>query len=74
MLMIMSFSHVPHPKTSNSSSRRRRSNEDLEEIGELKELTTLIIAHMKESPNVMRRAMGQQINDKQVGLSDDEKD
>ena len=28
---------------------------------------------MKESPNVMRRAMGQEINDKQVGLSEEMK-
>ncbi|KAK9183283.1 hypothetical protein WN944_026434 [Citrus x changshan-huyou] len=60
-----------HPKTSNSSSRRRRRNEDSKELGELKELTTLIVAQMKDSSNVMSRAMGQEINDKQVGLSEE---
>ena len=36
---------------------------------ELKELTTLIVAQIKDSFNVVSRVMGQEINDKQVGLS-----
>ena len=34
-------------KTSNNSSKRSRKNEVSEELGELKELTTLIVAQMK---------------------------
>ena len=59
------------PKTSNSSSRRMRRNKDSKELGELKELTTLIVAQMKDSSNVVTRAMGQEINEKQVGLSEE---
>ncbi|KAH9650182.1 DDE Tnp4 domain-containing protein [Citrus sinensis] len=49
-----------HPKTSNK-------------LGELNELTTLIVAQMKDSSNLMSHAMGQEINDKQVGLSEEMK-
>ncbi|GAY33387.1 hypothetical protein CUMW_284120 [Citrus unshiu] len=63
--------YVLCPKTSNSSSKRRRRNEDSEELGELKELTTLIVAQMKDSSNVMSPAMGREINEKQVGLSEE---
>ncbi|KAH9698492.1 DDE Tnp4 domain-containing protein [Citrus sinensis] len=61
--------YVLCPKTSNNSSKRRRRNEDSEKLGELKELTTLIVAQMKDSSNVMSPAMGREINEKQVGLS-----
>ena len=60
-----------YPKTSNNSSKRRRRNEDSEELGELKELTTLIVAQMKNSSNVISPAMGREIDEKQVGLSEE---
>ncbi|KAK9175170.1 hypothetical protein WN944_027176 [Citrus x changshan-huyou] len=57
-------------KISNNSSRRSR-NEDSRELGELKELTTLIIAQIKDSSNVISLVMGQEINDKQLGSSEE---
>lgn len=68
------FSHTRQmrPTTSNSSSRKRGRNEDSEGFVEsLKELTTLIVREMKESSCRLSRAIGQEINDKQVGLSDE---
>lgn len=44
-------------------------NEDSANLGELKELNPLIVAQM--SSNVVSRAMEQEINDKQVELSEE---
>ena len=70
----ISISHAPKkcPTTSNSSSRKRRRTEDSEESGEsFKELTTLFVTEMKETSIRLTRTLGQEINDKQVGLSDE---
>ncbi|KAK9181389.1 hypothetical protein WN944_024526 [Citrus x changshan-huyou] len=68
----MAFSHTRqmHPKTSNSSSRKRGRDEDSEDsVESLKELAILIVREMKESSSRLSRAIGQEINDKQVGLN-----
>ncbi|KAL9411883.1 hypothetical protein AB3S75_045478 [Citrus x aurantiifolia] len=68
----MSFSHTRqmHPTTSNSSSRKRGRDEDSEDpVESLKELATVIVREMKESFCRLSRAIGQEINDKQVGLN-----
>ncbi|KDO57232.1 hypothetical protein CISIN_1g022123mg [Citrus sinensis] len=68
----MAFSHTRqmHPKTSNSSSRKRGRDEDSEDsVESLKELAILIVREMKESSSRLSQAIGQEINDKQVGLN-----
>ena len=68
----MSFSQTRqmHPTTSNSSSRKRGRDEDSEDsVESLKELATVIVREMKESFCCLSRAIGQEINDKQVGLN-----
>ena len=68
----MSISHAlkKRPTTSNSSSRKRRRTDDSEESKEsFKELTYLFVLEMKETSSRLSQALGQEINEKQVGLS-----